>query len=70
MLQERFGLPYVEAYGMTETASFLLSNPRQKPKRECLGIATFGVDARVVDPHRSPNCRRARSARSSSTVVR
>ncbi|GMG93704.1 long-chain fatty acid--CoA ligase [Cupriavidus metallidurans] len=50
MLQERFGLPYVEAYGMTETASFLLSNPRQKPKRECLGIATFGVDARVVDP--------------------
>ncbi|TPQ39963.1 long-chain fatty acid--CoA ligase [Cupriavidus pinatubonensis] len=50
MLQARFGLPYVEAYGMTETASFLLSNPRQKPKRECLGIATFGVDARVVDP--------------------
>jgi len=50
MLQERFGLPYVEAYGMTETAAFLLSNPRQKPKRECLGIATFGVDARVIDP--------------------
>ncbi|MBP0621608.1 long-chain fatty acid--CoA ligase [Cupriavidus consociatus] len=50
MLQERFGLPYVEAYGMTETASFLLSNPRHKPKRECLGIATFGVDARVIDP--------------------
>ncbi|AGW93172.1 long-chain fatty acid--CoA ligase [Ralstonia pickettii DTP0602] len=50
MLQERFNLPYVEAYGMTETASFLLSNPREKPKRECLGIATFGVDARVIDP--------------------
>jgi len=50
MLQERFGLPYVEAYGMTETAAFLLSNPRQAPKRECLGIATFGVDARVIDP--------------------
>ncbi|WP_354685135.1 long-chain fatty acid--CoA ligase [Cupriavidus necator] len=50
MLQERFGLPYVEAYGMTETAAFLLSNPRHRPKRECLGIATFGVDARVIDP--------------------
>ncbi|AOY95669.1 long-chain fatty acid--CoA ligase [Cupriavidus sp. USMAA2-4] len=51
MLQERFGLGYVEAYGLTETAAFLLSNPRQRPKRECLGIATFGVDARVIDPH-------------------
>ncbi|MDF3835412.1 long-chain-fatty-acid--CoA ligase, partial [Cupriavidus basilensis] len=51
MLQERFGLPYVEAYGLTETAAFLLSNPRHRPKRECLGIATFGVDARVIDPH-------------------
>ena len=52
MLRERFGLDYVEAYGMTETASFLLSNPRHRPKRECLGIATFGVDARVIDPER------------------
>ena len=51
MLQERFGLHYVEAYGLTETAAFLLSNPRHRPKRECLGIATFGVDARVIDPH-------------------
>jgi fatty-acyl-CoA synthase/long-chain acyl-CoA synthetase len=51
MLLERFGLPYVEAYGLTETAAFLLSNPRHRAKRECLGIATFGVDARVIDPH-------------------
>jgi len=49
-LQTRFGLPYVEAYGMTETAAFILSNPRHRAKRECLGVATFGVDARVVDP--------------------
>lgn len=49
-LQSRFGLPYVEAYGMTETAAFILSNPRHRPKRECLGVSTFGVDARVVDP--------------------
>jgi len=51
MLLDRFGLPYVEAYGLTETAAFLLSNPRHRAKRECLGIATFGVDARVIDPH-------------------
>ncbi|CAG9169602.1 long-chain fatty acid--CoA ligase [Cupriavidus respiraculi] len=51
MLLARFGLPYVEAYGLTETAAFLLSNPRHRAKRECLGIATFGVDARVIDPH-------------------
>lgn len=49
-LQTRFGIPYVEAYGMTETAAFILSNPRQHARRECLGVATFGVDARVVDP--------------------
>jgi fatty-acyl-CoA synthase len=26
-------------------------NPPQRPKRQCLGIPIFGVDARVVDPH-------------------
>ena len=65
MLQERFGLGYVEAYGLTETAAFLLSNPRQRQARECLGIATFGVDARVIDPHSGAELPRASWARSS-----
>jgi fatty-acyl-CoA synthase len=50
MLQERFGIAYNEAYGMTETASFLLSNPLSRGKRQCLGMVTLGVDARIVDP--------------------
>jgi len=50
LLQERFGIGYNEAYGMTETASFLLGNPPARGKRQCLGVVTPGVDARIVDP--------------------
>jgi fatty-acyl-CoA synthase len=50
LLQERFGIAYNEAYGMTETASFLLGNPPARGKRQCLGVITPGVDARIVDP--------------------
>ncbi len=50
LLKSRYGLDYIEGYGLTETASFLCTNPLFKPKRGCLGIPTFGVDARVVDP--------------------
>jgi fatty-acyl-CoA synthase len=50
MLQERFGLSYIEGYGLTETASFLHCNPLGRGKRQCLGIPAFGVDSRIVDP--------------------
>lgn len=50
VLQERFGIAYNEAYGMTETASFLMCNPPARGKRQCLGVLTPGVDARIVDP--------------------
>lgn len=50
LLQERFGIAYNEAYGLTETASFLLGNPLARGKRQCLGVITPGVDARIVDP--------------------
>jgi fatty-acyl-CoA synthase len=50
LLQTRFGIAYNEAYGMTETASFLLGNPPARGKRQCLGVVTPGVDARIVDP--------------------
>lgn len=50
LLKQRYGLDYIEGYGMTETASFLCTNPLHKPKRVCLGIPTFGVDLRVLDP--------------------
>ena len=50
MLRERFGLDYQEAYGLTETASFLHANPPARCKRQCLGVPTQGVDSRIVDP--------------------
>lgn len=49
-LKDRFGIVYSEAYGLSETASFLHSNPLQRPKRQCIGMPTFGVDSRVIDP--------------------
>ncbi len=50
MLAERYGITYNEAYGLTETASFLHSNPLNRNKRQCIGVPTFGVDTRIVDP--------------------
>ncbi|MBL8361982.1 MAG: AMP-binding protein [Rubrivivax sp.] len=50
MLRERHGLVYEEAYGLTETASFLHANPPQRCRRQCLGMPTQGVQSMVVDP--------------------
>ncbi|CAN5688030.1 long-chain fatty acid--CoA ligase [soil metagenome] len=49
-LRERFGLEFCEGYGMTETMSPTHINPPAHPKRQCLGIAIFDTDARVIDP--------------------
>lgn len=49
-LWRRFSVVINEGYGMTETASFLLCNPLQGGKSQCLGIPTFGVDAKIIDP--------------------
>lgn len=45
-LELRIG-PYIEGYGLSEFG-YALSNPHSRPKRQCLGIPLFGVDARVV----------------------
>jgi fatty-acyl-CoA synthase len=50
MLAERFGLFYNEAYGLSETASFLHANPLARGKRQCLGMPTQGVESRIIDP--------------------
>ena len=44
------GLDYIEGYGLSETMAATHINPVQRPKRQCLGIPIFDVDARVVDP--------------------
>jgi fatty-acyl-CoA synthase len=46
----RLGLTYMEGYGLTETISMTHSNPAERPKLQCLGIPTFGIDSRVIDP--------------------
>jgi fatty-acyl-CoA synthase len=49
-LRERLGLSYMEGYGLTETISMTHCNPPDRTKLQCLGIPTFGVDSRVIDP--------------------
>jgi len=52
-LTDLTGLAYVEGYGLTETMAPSHINPPQRPKRQCLGIPIFGVDARILDPETS-----------------
>ena len=48
-LEEVFGLPYVEGYGLSETMAPTHINPPQRAKRQCGGIPIFNTDARIVD---------------------
>lgn len=49
-LQERCGIEYMEAYGMTETMSQTHMNPPHMLRKQCLGFPTFDTHALVVDP--------------------
>ncbi|ETF00721.1 long-chain fatty acid--CoA ligase [Advenella kashmirensis W13003] len=49
-LHRDFGLTYLEGYGMSEVMAPTHINPEQHPKRQCLGIPIFDVDARIIDP--------------------
>ncbi|MET0334422.1 MAG: long-chain-fatty-acid--CoA ligase, partial [Rhizobacter sp.] len=49
-LKSLTGLDYVEGYGMSETLAATHINPPHRPKKQCLGIPVFDVDARVVNP--------------------
>lgn len=49
-LKEITGLDYVEGYGMSETMAGVLINPVDAPQCQCLGVPTFDVDARIIDP--------------------
>ena len=49
-LFELTGQHYIEGYGMSETMAATHINPMHRPKRQCLGIPVFDVDARVIDP--------------------
>ena len=43
-------LDYIEGYGMSETMAATHINPMHRPKRQCLGLPVFDVDARVINP--------------------
>ncbi|SJZ82270.1 fatty-acyl-CoA synthase [Enhydrobacter aerosaccus] len=49
-LERRFGLHFIEGYGMTETISPTHLNPLDRPKAQCLGIPVHDTVARVVSP--------------------
>ncbi|EZP76956.1 long-chain-fatty-acid--CoA ligase [Parageobacillus genomosp. 1] len=44
------GVKYMEGYGLSETISQTHFNPPDRPKLQCLGIPSFDVDARIIDP--------------------
>ncbi|HJV82902.1 long-chain fatty acid--CoA ligase [Noviherbaspirillum sp.] len=48
-LKDLLGVAYVEGYGMSETIAATHINPPDRPKKQCLGIPIYNVDARVVD---------------------
>jgi fatty-acyl-CoA synthase len=47
---EKFGLVYIEGYGLTETMAPTHVNPSEHPKKGCLGVPIFDVESRVIDP--------------------
>lgn len=49
-LEALTGLRYMEGYGLTETIAHTHFNPPGRPKLQCLGIPSFDVDARIIDP--------------------
>lgn len=49
-LTEVIGLPYIEGYGLTETAAATHINPPDLPKLQCLGLPIGNVISRIVDP--------------------
>jgi len=49
-LRKRFGLAFIEGYGLTETMSPTHINPPRRPKPQSLGIPVHETDARVIDP--------------------
>lgn len=49
-LHQLTGVHFVEGYGLSETIAQTHSNPPDRPKLQCLGIPSFDVDARIIDP--------------------
>ena len=46
----RLGIPFIEGYGLTETAPVLSLNPQEKPKPGTVGIPLPDVEFTIMDP--------------------
>jgi acyl-CoA synthetase (AMP-forming)/AMP-acid ligase II len=49
-IEARWGIPYVEGYGLTETMAATHINPQKHSKQQCMGVPVFNTDSLVVDP--------------------
>ena len=49
-MQDLLGLQYIEGYGMSETMAATHINPLTRPKKQCLGVPLYDVEARIVEP--------------------
>ncbi|BCG05237.1 long-chain-fatty-acid--CoA ligase (plasmid) [Paraburkholderia sp. PGU19] len=49
-LQQRWGIPYIEGYGLTETMAATHINPPENSKQQCMGVPIFDTHSVVVDP--------------------
>jgi fatty-acyl-CoA synthase len=48
---EKLGVPFLEGYGLSETAAATHINPADHHKDQCLGIPIYDTDSRVIDPN-------------------
>ncbi|WP_321909570.1 long-chain-fatty-acid--CoA ligase [Paraburkholderia sp. J11-2] len=49
-IEKRWGIAYVEGYGLTETMAATHINPRTRSKPQSMGVPVFNTYALVVDP--------------------
>lgn len=49
-IEQRWGIPYVEGYGLTETMAATHINPPKHSKQQCMGVPVFNTESLVVDP--------------------
>ena len=49
-LERRWGLRFVEGYGLSETIAATHLNPPDRPKPQCLGIPIQSTTSRIIDP--------------------
>ncbi|MBE9606342.1 AMP-binding protein [Acetobacteraceae bacterium H6797] len=49
-LERRWGLKFVEGYGLSETIAATHLNPPDRPKPQCMGIVIQDTVSRVIDP--------------------